>query len=386
MKINEHYLWRLFQRTSKWSQWIDFLGLAIYWELNFSEHFEKLDSDNSNQAFIEWEYFTFTISKSSNNRYSSLRISISVDGVAYPVIEIRDFSGKKWWFIACDYSVYVYWTLFRLIERWDIEPLDRMLCDLFDENDLHVISSARINRIDYRLDLFFDTDRRIPTINKVLSKKDTTSYSEFSLTKESHKNYKDWKNVIALHNKIKQWEKPKFTQIQKQKEWSYMNWWTIWQKKTKTVRIRMYNKLLDSLSKWKYGLFDDFFTYWSVYRLECEFRDKFCKWFLWDDFTLNNIEELVEKCKSYMWIQPKWNATYFYEPNYDLKKLNVSYINKYTKAWEKIMMNKICPYEVQSLRLIENWHSSKEIIYRLMNTTKVLQKQFWFWSDESVLV
>gem|GEM_PF-5011992 len=79
-----------------------------------------------------------------------------------------------------------------------------MFSYLFDEKDFATISSARINRIDYRLDLFFDTERRIPTINKVLSKKDTTSYSEFSLTKESHKNYKDWKNVIALHNKIKQ--------------------------------------------------------------------------------------------------------------------------------------------------------------------------------------
>jgi len=133
MKINWDYFWRLLsQRTDMRVEWIDFLSMSLYWDFDFAWYFKLLDTDNSNQAFHYWKEFTYTISKSEMNRYMALWVLISIDGISYPIIEIRDFTWKNWWCIACDYSIYFYWTLFRLIQRWDVESLNKTLTDLFD--------------------------------------------------------------------------------------------------------------------------------------------------------------------------------------------------------------------------------------------------------------
>lgn len=92
-----------------------------------------------------------------------------------------------------------------------------LLKDVFSPVDVETITRAKINKLSYKLDLFSNNERRTHSIDKVLSQKDTFSYTEFYLDKKSLKQYREWKNTVAYHHRLQQGKRPSFTLSQSKK-------------------------------------------------------------------------------------------------------------------------------------------------------------------------
>ena len=231
-------------KDCKKSFWIDYLrlsyrGVYSYW-------FTELDYDNSHFGYYKvWNTELLVekvLVKGSGEWY---KFTIDFNGSPVPLFMYRLYK----WYNLIDF----YGSFFRLIEL------------NYLENDyLNVVvaclncpENASVSRIDYRIDFLSDNIVNTPKLDKVI---------KHSYDISSVRIWKIWQNLTNRQ---------------------------VWDKVSKGVVFRCYDKLLDSSKKWKDFLYFDYFRYQSVKRLEFECNQKFCKW-----YTLYTLDALIDKIKS----------------------------------------------------------------------------------------
>lgn len=251
------------------SRGIDYLRLSLPYRLDlFKSMWIILDDDNSNFAVIKILDYDITIKKVLVPRvWVWYEAFIDYTGVSTPLFIIVYQKLRT--------LVDFYGSCFRLIDI-DYLPLDFVSKV---SNYLDILPSASITRIDYRIDYFSNLDMKVPTPYTILKHNFNSSL------------YRDYKKGRTRED------------------------WSIWDKRSKSVFFRLYNKLLDSDIKWKEYLYTDYFRFNSVHRLEFQCGIKFCKW-----YTLETLEDLISKIFGVFGLDNcKWQDKILYR--YDKKKL-----------------------------------------------------------------
>jgi hypothetical protein len=153
------------------------------------------------------------------------------------------------------------------------------------KDDLDILQLGNITRLDYKIDLFYKEKALIPYYSNLLK-----------IRKNSKLHLKHVKEEIRKGEELQ--------------SWAYGS------KSAKRVFLRVYDKLADTEAKGKYVLYSDYFNFASVYRIEFELLNHFCKGFKYKDYL-----QLVEK----FWnsINLKYLGKVFYEYNRepDLEKV-----------------------------------------------------------------
>ena len=329
MKINSRNFKSKLDKCDQRSEGCDYLQLSVKEELDFEGFFELLDNDNSSIAHIEWENHVYTLSIDFSKKHRSILISVAVEDISFPIMKISQFN--KWgWCISTMYSIHVLWTAFRLIEIWSITCLDDMISDVFID-DIEAVTSANITRIDYKFDLFYKNKTMIPKHKTLIEARKWTSRSKYSMDKED----------LAIHQEtidtIMNWWEITYHQTREDYDDETCNWWSIWKRNTKTLRVRCYEKLIDCVAKGKFWLYDDYFQFQSVYRLEWEFRNYFCKNEDWLFYKLKDLESLIDKCRGRFSVW-KHKSSYLYYPK-GLSMKSSESIKRYVKSFQNRWYN-----------------------------------------------
>ena len=159
----------------------------------------------------------------------------------------------------------------------------------------------------------------------------------------------------------------------------------------------MYDKLIDSITKSKVMLYDDYLTYENVFRLEGEFRTKFNKYEKTTSkitkkimpYTYWTLEWLKEKCKAYYGLSnSNTKATvYQYKTNKKIESYEIRNFNDFWWRACKIALQGLNPFTVILNQFTKREKISKQISSQLVealildfNQTSLLslkQKQKW---------
>lgn len=257
------------KKANQVSRGIDYLRLSLPYRLDlFKSMGIVLDDDNSNFAVIKLLDYDITIEKVAVSRvWIWYKASIDYTWKSTPLFIITYQKVRT--------LVDFYGSCFRLMDI-DYLPLDFVSKVA---NYLDILPSASITRIDYRIDYFSDLPMNIPSPYTILKHNFNTSL------------YRDYQR----HNTREDW--------------------SVWDKRSKSVFFRLYNKLLDSDIKWKEYLYTDYFRFNSVHRLEFQCGIKFCKW-----YTLETLNDLVSKIFGVFGLDNcKWTEKILYR--YDKNKL-----------------------------------------------------------------
>jgi len=369
MKLRKSSLERLTREASTYNHWVDYLNIIVNTELMFWERYTLLNTTNTNDSYIDWELFTYTLTKDTKKKQSTLWVNISINDIPYGIIKITDY--REWWCMEHMYSISILWTCFRLIEMWEIESLNDLLIDIFDEYDCEQIDWSYINRMDYKTDLLFDKEwRKAPRISTLVQCREDAKTQDFSISEKDHHDY--LRAVTAIRN----WQALSMNNITKMSEWNYCTWRRVWTKKNKSMMIRLYEKKRDSVSKGKYWLYGDYFNYWTVWRVECEFQDFFCRREDKNRYTYWTLSELIDKAQSFFGLGKKrLKQSYLYRPNPNLKKIDLKYKKNYCKRWERILNNTENPYIIQSKHLLDKWYSKLKLC-------KLSYQNYLFWKEK----
>jgi hypothetical protein len=128
-------------------------------------------------------------------------------------------------------------------------------------------------------------------------------------------------------------------------------WWNYGSRANKSIFIRAYEKIIDSMTKGKWSLYEDYFAYSNVYRLECEFRIKFNKkqenWKI-VNYSYAELSELEIKAQEYMWLSDtNTNKKYIYQYNNTSGVLNnIKYFRDFGGRWFKLAISGQNPFIV----------------------------------------
>jgi hypothetical protein len=138
--------------------------------------------------------------------------------------------------------------------------------------ELNLILENPISRIDYRIDFFYKDSSEIIKMEDVVEYRSDSKGRKYAL---DEKDYRDHQNILfqrLIENKPIHYDiKTSF------REGDFQNGRTVGNKRNKSLFIRCYEKLIDSISKGKALLYNDYFLYKNVFRLEIEFLTKFNK-------------------------------------------------------------------------------------------------------------
>lgn len=291
------------KRCDELRHWIDYLRLNFIQPIKFFE--DKLRWLVSNSNFIVEDWFTYT--KITLGSGLCVMVTYSYNNISFPVLLYNVFS---WNGIYKKYArMDFYWTFFRLIEIGEFPKnyfLDYVK-NLTDEN-------PTISRIDYCFDLFHKTPKNLPQRKTIL--------------KEINSSTKWYINTTWNMNTSR----------------SYGS------KTNKRYIVRMYDKLLDILSKNKQFIYTDYLKYDSVHRFEVEFWPKFCRWYSFDNFN-----DLLQKTYSYLWINNETftgSMFYQYSSKYEISERNkTQYIKKYLGQTKKLFDAWFNPHTINLLGL-----------------------------------
>lgn len=317
--------------SEKYNKYIDYLRLNIsqYDDENWiCKLFERknllLDTDNSNMCIEYMHHFDVTFQKVNLPHWLGIIWSIAYNGKSMPVFIIQKYSKhnqkllKSWWKI--DY----YGQYFRLMELWIIK--DFFFADM--------VKKLEISRIDYKLDLF-----------NYRPNQSTTWYVKYDyfITNKSSFVRQHW--TFDLNGKNKN-----------------IHSWSIWNKENKTCVIRWYDKLKDSEAKGKTFLYQDYFDFETVFRIEFEYWIKFCK-----GFSFDRLDALVKKIENNIWLN--YNAQkekeYFTYEKLDFSdSLERVRFLKYFQWYAKTLIkNWINPYYYIDNQMTRQWFQEFEIYY-----------------------
>lgn len=380
MKLKLDKLDELLNEATTYNDWIDHLTLNMKIELpKFHEILGFLDDDNSNVYFDSlWEY-EISYTKNHSKNWTFLSITVGIGWVPYTIFQYLEYKKSKQVFLKSVWSFTLYSTYFRLLEKQLITE-DFFLRFLWDE--YKTLVNFPISRIDYKIDFFFDKPTNFPEKTELIeTRKD--SKSEFYTMQTPKKREERYNKIITNATYYK---------------WNIITWWNIGNKTNKSIFLRMYEKIIDSITKNKIKLYDDYLQYENVFRLEGEFRTKFNKYEKENlqkgdkplPYTYWSLEWLKEKCRDYYWLSwlKKGAKVYQYKEN---KKVERYWIRNFNDFWWracKIALQGLNPFIIIlnqfSKREKLRQQISKELLKTLLidfnHKTSLLplkQKQIW---------
>ena len=297
-----------------------------------------LDCDNSN--FVTTDKICsdviFTIKKWYTSNWIKLDFSCCFNDVSVPCFQFVKFNERSSYLFKSYWKLDFYGSMFRLLDIWFFEPsIFKNVIDFFG------FENPDITRFDFRIDFFsFFKDVEVPSVKWFFHYLHSKSkYIEY------HNNWWDSITDWSL------WKMPN-----KEDNWRYI--------------IRYYDKLIDSNEKWKCFLYQDYFNYKSVHRLEFEFLRNFLKWYKFTDFYEWFIHD---KIIGVLWLNNykySWNLYYHYDVDYRITDKNkVAYMKRFSASVVRLSKNWINP-------LIESY---KSMFMDLEES--VLQKQVFDFLD-----
>lgn len=290
----------------------DYLRLSyIHWSEFIEEKLSLLDCDNSNFGTCTFDDVVFTFQKLPTPLWMWLIFTCSYNDVSVPVFEYVKFNENTSFLTWRYWKLDFYGAFFRLWEIWyfDSDSMLSLICFYINSED------PRITRYDYRVD-YFSRFNSVPV--------------------------ESWKRLLDMRSDSK---------VYSDCVWDVLTNWLVWKKDTGTYCIRLYNKLLDTDIKDKLFIYQDFFNYKTVQRLEFEFQRNFLKWFTLDDYFDWSIKNKIE---SILWINGDlWSGAICYKYNSSdeiTDKNRSSYLRRFNKMSIKLQKNWINPlkqvYEV----------------------------------------
>ena len=294
-------------KFDKWGCGCDYLRLCYKYESDFIEDsINLIDSDNSNFFTREIGWILFTIQKDFCSLWTRLTFTCSYNDVSIPCCQFVKYNEHSRYLFKSYWKFDFYGSMFRLIEIWYLKKSIFLLFKvLISEED------AKITRFDYRIDFFSMKNIKVPSPVQFLK-------------------------YIHSQSKVREF---------KSLSWVYESW-IIWKNKSKNNRyaLRYYDKLVDSDSKNKIFLYQDYFMYKTVHRCEIEFQPNFLKWYTFYDFYDWLIQDKIE---SILWIGEKlFNGAIFYQyqEDYIIKDKDKSkYLRRYSTSSVRLAKNKINP-------------------------------------------
>lgn len=379
MKINQNYLQKLLKEATTYNDWIDHLTLNMKKELARLHHIlATLDDDNSNTYFDSlWEY-KISYTKNHSKNWTFLNITVSIEDIPYTLFQYLEYNKKKQEFLKSIWSFTIYSTYFRLIEK---KAIEKDFIELFLGEEYDTILHFPISRIDYKIDFFFNKKTEFPEKTKLIEIRKDSKNEFYKIQPPQIQNSKHQK-IIANATYYK---------------WEIITWWNIGNKSNKSIFLRMYDKLIDSITKSKVMLYDDYLTYENVFRLEGEFRTKFNKYEKTTSkitkkimpYTYWTLEWLKEKCKAYYGLNnSNTKATvYQYKTNKKIESYEIRNFNDFWWRACKIALQGLNPFTVILNQFTKREKISKQISSQLVealildfNQTSLLslkQKQKW---------
>ena len=298
---------------------IDYLRISLDSPLSyFQDILDKLDYDNSNMYIDTRNYITWT--KFRLKFWPCIMWSIVYEGVSIPILLYNQFDENRQSMYKSFGKIDYYGSYWRLLELWYLEPnLVETLIKSVEPEDLDILEFGNITRLDYKIDLMFKEKAKIPHFKNILK---IRKNANIHVNDTDLKTYK--KSNWEVHYK---WE-------------NIQSWW-YGSKEAKRVFLRVYDKLADTESKWKYMLYPDYFNYESVYRIEFELLNHFCKGFKYVDYN-----ELVEKFWNSLDVRYMWKVFYNYnqEPNLEKLEQRIRYFKDFIGRWEKIAERGFNPF------------------------------------------
>lgn len=379
MKINQNYLQKLLKEATTYNDWIDHLTLNMKKELARLHHIlATLDDDNSNTYFDSlWEY-KISYTKNHSKNWTFLNITVSIEDIPYTLFQYLEYNKKKQEFLKSIWSFTIYSTYFRLIEK---KAIEKDFIELFLGEEYDTILHFPISRIDYKIDFFFNKKTEFPEKTKLIEIRKDSKNEFYKIQPPQIQNSKHQK-IIANATYYK---------------WEIITWWNIGNKSNKSIFLRMYDKLIDSITKSKVMLYDDYLTYENVFRLEGEFRTKFNKYEKTTSkitkkimpYTYWTLEWLKEKCKAYYGLSnSNTKATvYQYKTNKKIESYEIRNFNDFWWRACKIALQGLNPFTVILNQFTKREKISKQISSQLVealildfNQTSLLslkQKQKW---------
>lgn len=379
MKINQNYLQKLLKEATTYNDWIDHLTLNMKKELARLHHIlATLDDDNSNTYFDSlWEY-KISYTKNHSKNWTFLNITVSIEDIPYTLFQYLEYNKKKQEFLKSIWSFTIYSTYFRLIEK---KAIEKDFIELFLGEEYDTILHFPISRIDYKIDFFFNKKTEFPEKTKLIEIRKDSKNEFYKIQPPQIQNSKHQKIIAnAIYYK-----------------WEIITWWNIGNKSNKSIFLRMYDKLIDSITKSKVMLYDDYLTYENVFRLEGEFRTKFNKYEKTTSkitkkimpYTYWTLEWLKEKCKAYYGLSnSNTKATvYQYKTNKKIESYEIRNFNDFWWRACKIALQGLNPFTVILNQFTKREKISKQISSQLVealildfNQTSLLslkQKQKW---------
>lgn len=357
MQINQQALYTLLNQAITYNNWIDHLTLNIKATLpKLHDILEILDDDNSNTHFDALGDYKITYTKNHSKNWSFLNITVSIKGIPYTLFQYLEYKKSKQEFLKTIWNFTFYSTYFRLLEKQEI---DTDFIELFFWEDYQLIQSFPISRIDYKIDFFFDKKTNFPEkINLIKVRKD--SKNEFYTIKTPQQQDSKYQKILANATYYK---------------WDIITWWNIGNKSNKSIFLRMYDKLIDSITKGKVMLYDDYFTYENVFRLEGEFRIKFNKYEELNTkrilpYTYQSLEELKEKCKAYYGLSNtnEKAIVYQYKTNKKITSYTIRNFNDFWWRACKIALQGLNPFTVILNQFSQREKIKKQISEQLLET------------------
>lgn len=304
------------------------------------EKLHSLDFDNSNFWILNFIDRKLTVIKIKTKAWQALVGTIVHNNISYPILFMEEYSehtrklSKSWGRID------FYWVFFRLLEIESIKKID--IQDSLYLFIKHISKGLKISRTDYKIDFFYNNT------TKIFKPSDITK-----LRSNSKVEYK------VIGDGIQSWR--------------------LWARKSKQYLIRGYDKLADTNAKGKFDLYKEYFNFKSVYRLEFEFLNNYCKGYTYDTF-----DELREKIEKFLNVDKSY-GTLFTARNKDQDIEGVKDRFKYadsTKGYIKGCVNN----NINIFWLIEDvfksmWKSEEEINKIFLDYLK-RKKSFEFMETE----
>lgn len=291
-------------KFDKWGSGCDYLRLCY---INESDRVENsinlVDTDNSSFFTREVWWTIFTIEKWFCTLWTKLTFSVSYKDVAVPVAQFVKYNEHNSYMFKSYWKFDFYGSMFRLIDMWFFQKSIILLLKVLISEE-----NPKITRYDYRLDFFSMKNIAIPEIDEFL-------------------------NYIHKQSKTSEY-----------RICGELTNWLVGSKKNWRYAIRYYNKLLDTDSKEKVFLYQDYFIYNSVHRLEFEFQSNFLKWYTFYDFYDWNIDHHIEDI---LWLSENLFSGplfYQYQEDYTIQDKDKSrYLKKYSTSSVRLAKNWINP-------------------------------------------
>lgn len=299
--INSDHLKKLMDTADWISIGIDYMQINLKEVLpSLSVILRRLDTDNSNIHFEQVGDYEVSITKSLTKRWPCLNIAISIENIPYTIFQYLEYSDLQQKIINSKGKFVYYGTYFRLLE---IGKLNQWFEEMFFWDDYAEFAKWGISRLDYKIDLFYKYDKQIPSLKELIKTRSDWKKRYHIMLEQEYRNHIELLKDTARPHKN---DLVKYNIQSEFVEWMRTISWDYWSKSNKSLYFRMYEKLIESLAKWKAMLYDDYFKYVNVYRFETEFRIKFNKKTLPSgqiaSYKRSELHELEEKIHKYLWL------------------------------------------------------------------------------------